>query len=148
MKVVLLKNVRACGREGEIVEVSDGYARNFLFPQNLAVPAMPRAISEANAKKERKTKEKKGDLKDAGKLASALDGLEITVFAKANENNKLYAAVSGKDIAAAVRTKGLKIDPAWVEFAKPIKETGGYELIVNLPHGLEAKIDVRVESII
>lgn len=146
MKVVLLKKVPPHGHEGDVVEVSDGYARNFLFPQNLAVPATPRAISEAKAKKERKTKEKKRDLKDAGELASALDGLEITVFSKANESGKLYAAVSGKDIAAAVKSEGFKIDPAWVEFIQPIKEVGSYELTLNLPHGLEAKINARVEA--
>jgi len=145
MKVVLLKDVLSYGKEGAVIEVSDGYARNFLFPQNLAVPATTQAVTLAKVKKEKKEKETKKSLKDAGRLASALDDLEIVVSVKVNETGKLYAAVSGKDVAEAIKVEGLKIDPDWVEFTAPIKETGTFEITINLPHGFEAKLNVRVE---
>lgn len=103
-------------------------------------------MTAAKVKKEKKEKEKKKDLKEIGQLASALDGLEVVVAAKVSEAGKLYAAVSDKDIVKAVKAEGPKIDPEWVEFAAPIKETGAFEVIVNLPHGLEAKLNVRVEA--
>lgn len=145
MKVVLLKDVPSYGKEGDTVEVSEGYARNFLFPQNLAVQATSQAMLAAKVKHEKKEKEVKKGMKEAGRLASALDDLEIVVTAKVNEAGKLYAAVSAKDIAEAVKVEGSKIDPEWVEFSEPIKETGTFEVAINLPHGFEAKLNVRVE---
>ncbi|MFA6131729.1 MAG: 50S ribosomal protein L9 [Patescibacteria group bacterium] len=145
MKVVLLKDITSYGKEGETIEVPDGYARNFLFPQNLAVQATTQAMILAKTKKQKKEKEEKKSMKEAGRLASALDDLEVDMTAKVNETGKLYAAVSGKDIAEAIKATGHKIDPEWVEFAAPIKETGAFEVTINLPHGFEAKINVRVE---
>jgi large subunit ribosomal protein L9 len=147
MKIVLLKDVPSYGKEGETVEVSDGYARNFLFPQNLAVQATPETLNLAKAKIEKKQREEKKGLKEAGKLASALDDLEVEVLAKVSEGGKLYAAVSSKDVATAVKKEGVKIDPEWIKFSEPIKETGTYEVEINLPHGFEAKINLRVESL-
>jgi len=145
MKVVLLRDVMSYGKEGETIEVPDGYARNFLFPQNLAIQATTQAMTMAKAKKDKKEKEQKKGLKEAGRLAGALDDLEVEVKVKVNEAGTLYAAVSNKDIADAVKEAGVKIDPDWVEFAAPIKETGAFEVMVNLPHGFEAKLNVNVE---
>lgn len=146
MKVILLKNIPTCGREGETVEVSDGYARNFLFPQNLAVQATARTLFVAKTKKEKQEKETEKSLKETGRLAAALDGLEIVVLVKTNKVGKLYAAVSAKDIVGAIRAKGIKVDPDWVKFSGPIKEIGVFEVQFNLPHGFEAKINVQIES--
>lgn len=141
-----MKNIPTCGREGETVEVSDGYARNFLFPQNLAVQATARTLTIAKTKKEKQKKETDKSLGEAGRLAAALDGLEIVVSVKTNKAGRLYAAVSAKDIAAAIKVKGIKIDSDWVRFAEPIKEIGVFEVQINLSFGFEAKINVRVES--
>jgi large subunit ribosomal protein L9 len=146
MKVILLKDVPSYGREGEIVEVSDGYARNFLFPQNLAVQVTPQTAAATRAKKEKKERDEKKSLKEAGRLASALDGLEAVVTTKVSEGGKLYAAVSGREVAEAVKAEGHKIEPDWVEFIAPIKETGVFEVLLRLPHGLEAKLNLRVEA--
>lgn len=145
MKIVLLKDVSSYGKEGDIIEVSDGYARNFLFPQNLAVPATAQAVDAAETKKKTIIKGKKKEIKEAGRLASALDGLEIIVSSKATPEGKLYAAVSAKEVAEAIKKENIKIDPAWVEFSLPIKETGSYEVVINLPHGFEARLNLAVE---
>jgi large subunit ribosomal protein L9 len=146
MKVILLKKVQGYGNEGDTVEVSDGYARNFLFPQNLAVQASPQALAETQAKKERKIKIDKKELKEASKLASALDGLDVEIFVKVNEAGKLYAAVSAKEIVAALKELGQKIEAEWIEFSSPVKEIGVHKVVVNLPHGFEAIINVSVQS--
>ncbi|MFH1089232.1 MAG: 50S ribosomal protein L9 [Candidatus Uhrbacteria bacterium] len=146
MKIVLLKDVPSYGKEGETVEVSDGYARNFLFPQNLAVQATPETLNLAKVKIEKKQREEKKSLKEAGKLASALDDLEVEILAKVSEGGKLYAAVSSKDVVSAVKKAGVKIEPDWIKFSEPIKETGAYEVEINLPHGFEAKINLNVEA--
>lgn len=147
MKIILLKDVPSYGKEGDIVEVSDGYARNFLFPQNLAVQATPQSESVVKEKKEKKIRDEKKELKEAGRLASGLDDLEIEIKTKVNEGGRLYAAVSAKDIVEAVKNEGLKIDSEWVKFSEAIKETGNYEVLINLPHGFEARINVRVEAV-
>lgn len=147
MKIVLLKDVPSYGKEGDTINVSDGYARNFLFPQNLAVQATPKAMNLAKEKIEQKEKEVKKGLKEAGKLASALDDLEVEILAKVSEGGKLYAAVSNKDVVSAVKKAGVKIESGWVKFSEPIKETGAYEVLINLPHGFEAKINVQVDSL-
>jgi len=147
MKIILLKDVPSYGKEGDEVEVNDGYARNFLFPQNLAVQATAQAAVAVKVKKEKKEKESKKSIKEAGNLAAALDDLEVEILAKVNESGKLYAAVSGKDVVEAIKKEGKKIESDWVEFSEPIKETGAFEVTINLPHGFEAKINLRVESL-
>ncbi|MFH1253126.1 MAG: 50S ribosomal protein L9 [Candidatus Uhrbacteria bacterium] len=144
MKIILLKDVPSYGKEGDIVEVSDGYARNFLFPQNLAVQATPQSEIVVKEKKEKKQRDEKKELKAAGQLASNLDDLEVEVSVKVNEAGKLYAAVSGHDVAEAVKKEKIKIEPDWVKFSQPIKEVGDYEVTINLPHGFEAKINLSV----
>ena len=146
MKIILLKDVSSYGKEGDIVEVNDGYARNFLFPQNLAVQATPQNESAAKEKKEKKVRDDKKALKESGKLTSRLDGLEVVITAKVSEGGKLYAALSANDIVTSIKAEGVKIEPEWVEFSEPIKETGSFEVVVNLPHGFEARVSVRVEA--
>ncbi|KKT70191.1 MAG: 50S ribosomal protein L9, partial [Candidatus Uhrbacteria bacterium GW2011_GWF2_44_350] len=118
----------------------------FLFPQNLAVPATLQATRQVEIKKEREIKVEKKELKEAGRLATSLDGLEIEIETKVNEVGKLYAAISGQDIVEALKKIGKKIQPEWVGFSSPIKEIGGHEVLVCLPHGFEAKINLNIKA--
>jgi len=145
MKVILMADVKTLGRRGEVVEVSDGYARNFLYPQNLAVQATAdalRRLKEQEAAAERRVK--KG-MKEAAKLAGALEGFELVLKEKVSESGKLYAAVTAKAIAKALKKAKFDIEDDMVEL-DPIKETGEREVTVNLPHGFEATIRVRIEA--
>jgi large subunit ribosomal protein L9 len=112
----------------------------------LAVQATPQSENVMLEKKAKKERDEKKSMKEAGKLSTQLDGLEVAVKAKVSEGGKLYAAVSAADVVGAVKEEGIKIDSEMVEFTEPIKETGSFEVIINLPHGFEAKLNVRVEE--
>jgi len=146
MKVVLLKNVKEIGLEGTVVEVSEGYARNFLFPQNLAVQASEQAIKAAQDKKVRVAKKEKKELVGTKKMAAKLDGVEVLIKAKVNEKGSLFGAVNPKEIVKALKAQGFVIEPEWILISEPIKEIGKRRLIVDLPHGLEAEIEVIIEK--
>jgi large subunit ribosomal protein L9 len=141
MKVVLLKDVEKLGREGEIKEVAEGYARNFLIPQNFVKPATDQAIAEVELKKEKKTKSDQMELAEAQKIAEQLDGRELYIKVK-EKDGTLFGSVNEKTIAKTFADEGLKIDPKNVKLEEPIKEVGDYDVKLELDHGLEANIKV------
>lgn len=146
MKVVLLEDVKGKGYSGEIIEVSDGYAQNFLFPQSIAVPATPDAIAKVKARTAREAKEVKYGDKVSKESAMALEGGEFTVVAKSNDEGILYAAVSAKDIVKAIGEQGVKITPKQIKDHDPIKEAGTYDLVAEFPGGYEAGFTLTVEE--
>lgn len=146
MKVILLKDVKEMGLEGTVVEVSEGYARNFLFPQNLAVQATARSIVAAQDKKKRIATKEKKELSVMRNLALKIDGYEVSVSAKTNEKGALFGAVSPKEIVKALKAEGFDVEPQWIVIEKPIKETGVHRLGLDLPQGLEAEIVLTVEG--
>ena len=141
MKVVLLKDVEKLGREGEIKEVAEGYARNFLIPQNFVKPATDQAIQEVELRKEKKTKSDQMELAEVQKIAEQLDGRELFIKVK-EKDGKLFGSVNEKTIAKTFADEGLKIDPKNVKLEEPIKEVGDYDVKLELDHGLEANIKV------
>jgi large subunit ribosomal protein L9 len=143
MKVILLRDVKDQGKEGDVINVSEGYARNFLFPQNLAVQATDAELRRQREREEKKVRMKKKELKGAADLAKALDGHEVTIEQKVNEQGTLYAAVTGKMIADILRKEKFDVNESMIEFA-PMKDVGEREVTVNLPHGFEASIRVTV----
>ena len=99
MKVILLQDVKKMGKKGDVIEASDGYARNYLFPRKLAEEATANALHVVNAKKENERRKKLAELEAAQKLAAELKGKEVTVKAKAGESGRLFGAITNKDIA-------------------------------------------------
>jgi large subunit ribosomal protein L9 len=146
MKVILLQSVEGLGKEGEIKEVALGYARNFLIPRGLAEEATEDLIAQIEKRKEKEAKVAEMDLVKTEKLASQLDGQEIEITAKASEEGRLYAAVTPAKIASELKAKGFEINVDQVLVPEPIKELGEYEVTLNLPHGLEAKITLIISS--
>ena len=147
MKVILLEEIKALGKEGTVVEVSDGHARNFLFPQNLAIPATAEAMQ---ALKEKETIVKKASQKAivaTGKIAERLDGFELTLEEKVNDDNVLYAAVTKKMIAKALKKAGFDIDEEMVELSEPIKSPCEKTITVNLPFNFDAEVRLTVEGV-
>ena len=144
MKLILLEDVKTLGKKGEVVETAEGYARNFLFPQHLALEASPTALRELAAMKDAGKRKESKAVAAEKKLAAAVDGMEVLIEAKANEGT-LYAAVGSKDIAKALKAEGEKVDVEWIEFA-PQKEPGTYEAVVNFPSGFEATVTVVIEA--
>ena len=141
-----MSDVRDLGKEGNIVEVSDGHARNFLFPQNLAIAATANALRKKEEKEEVQSRKIKKEISLAGDLAASLDGFELELEEKVSEGGVLYAAVSAKTITDALKKQGFKIDPETVVIKRPLKELGEHTVSINLPHGFEAEIRVRIEE--
>ena len=141
MKVVLLKDVEKLGREGEIKEVAEGYARNFLIPQNFVKPATDQAIQEVELRKEKKTKSDQMELTEVQKIAEQLDGRELFIKVK-EKDGTLFGSVNEKTMSKTFADEGLKIDPKKVKLEEPIKDVGDYDVKLELDHGLEANIKV------
>jgi len=147
MKVILLKDVSGTGKKGEIKDVADGYARNFLLKQKVAEMATPDAIAKIKAQEQKRVKIAEMELKEAQKFASKLDGTEVEIQAKASESGTLYSAVSAVRVSEAIKTAyGLKVDSSRITIPEPIKEVGEYSTTVKFGHGLEAEVRVVVTA--
>ena len=138
MKVIFLQNLPKVAQAGDIIEVADGYARNFLIPKKLAVVAKPGATSMVAARQEKTTTE-------LVELASKLEGLEISLKAKAGAKDRLYGAITAANIASGLtETAGLAVDKRKIELDKPIHQLGSYEVTVRLAKDIVPKIRVTV----
>lgn len=147
MKVILLADVREQGKKGELVNVSDGYARNFLLPRKLAMEATPQMIKELNereAAKERRAAEEK---KAAEAMAEKLQGMMTKVIISSGADGRLYGSVTAKDIAEAFQTQhGIEIDRRKIAIDDPIKAYGTYSLDIKLFAGVTGKINLLVAA--
>lgn len=144
MKVILLSDIPKLGRRLEIKNVSDGYAKNYLFPRGLAKILTSTAVLELEIQSAAQKAEAERELAQVESMASKLDGLEIEVSIKTSKDGKSYAAVSTQKIADTLKALGFKISKNQVEIKDPIKKIGEYPVIISLPHGLEAEIKVVV----
>lgn len=143
MKVILLQDVPNVGKMDEIKEVSDGYARNFLFAKNLAMPASGVAMNQAKAKQAKKEKDEEKDLMKQQKVATKLDGFEFTIREKVSSSGSLYAAIGADRISSELKKLGFDVDKKQVNVF-PIKEVGEYDLKIKFNHGLEADVRLTV----
>ena len=144
MKVILLQDVKKMGKKGVVIEASDGYARNYLFPRKLAEEATANALHVVNAKKENERKKKLAELEAAQKLAAELKGKEVSIEAKAGESGRLFGAITNKDIAEVINSKfNLSIDKKKIVM-DTIKVAGGYEIEVKLYPEVSTKMKVII----
>ncbi|MBM6839115.1 50S ribosomal protein L9 [Clostridium saudiense] len=144
MKVILLQDVKKLGKKGDVIEASDGYARNYLFPRKLAEEATANALHVVNAKKENERRKKLAELEAAQKLAAELKGKEVTVNAKAGENGRLFGAITNKDIAEVINTTfKLSIDKKKVVM-ETIKIAGTYDVEIKLYPEVSTKMKVII----
>lgn len=146
MKVLLLQDVKGTGKKGEVVNVSDGYARNFLLPRKLADPADAQAINAANIQKSAAQHRKFTAGVKAREQAKALDGQVVRVKARVGENGKMFGTVSGKEIAAALEAqKGVTVDRKKIS-VDSIRALGEYTAKLSLFEGVSATVKVIVEE--
>ncbi len=144
MKVVLLADVKGHGKKGELCNVSDGYARNFLFPKKLAVEADNAALNELKNREEAAAHHKQEEINRAKEIASKLDGKTVTLIAKAGSGGRLFGSVTSKEIAAEIKSSlGIEIDKKKMN-APDIKNFGEYTAEIKLYQGIVAKITVKV----
>lgn len=140
-----MKDVEKLGKKGEIKEVSDGYARNFLIPQKKANPATEKLIKWAKEEEEKRIKIEKEELSVQQKIAEKIDGKEFVIKVKA-EKGKLFGAVDEKEILNILIKQGFKIEKENIKINKSIKEIGKHEIGLKFKHGIGAKVYVLVEE--
>lgn len=145
MKVLLQQDVKGTGKAGDIVNVSDGYARNFLIPKKLAVPADAGNINAANLKKAAAKHRIEVQRKNAKELASGMSDLTVRVYAKAGDNGKLFGSITGKEIADALKAQyDISVDKKKIRIPEPIKTTGVTTVSAHMFEQTDAKFKVEV----
>lgn len=145
MEVVLLEDVKALGKKGQIVKVNDGYARNFILPKKLGVEATAKNLNDLKLKKANEEKIAAEQLAEAKALAEKLEGLSVTVSIKAGEGGRTFGSVSTKEISkAAADQLKLDIDKKKMVLPEPIKSLGTFEVPVKLHKDVTAKLRVKV----
>lgn len=144
MKVILVKDVKNVGKAGEIVNVSDGYGRNYLLPRGLAIEATKSNVKALNEKKKAEEKKRQQELEEAKEMAQKLSNLSLVLKVKAGENGKLFGSVTSKDVEEALKEKGFDIDKKKIVFNENVKTTGTYYVDIKLYQGVTAKVKVDV----
>ena len=147
MKVIFIEEVASVAKAGDIKDVAEGYARNYLIPRKLAMLATPRAVAEAKAVLERKAAERVQTEDELKQLAADLEGKEFTVTAKTGGKDKLYGSITGGDIVAEIkRASGLDVDRRKVDMESPIRQVGSYEVAIKLAADIIPIIKVTVKE--
>lgn len=145
MQVVLLEDVKSLGKKGQIVNVNDGYARNFILKKNLGVEATAKNLNDLKLQKANAEKLAAEQLAAAKELAQKLEGLSITLTMKAGEGGRAFGSVSSKEIAAAAKDQlGLDIDKKKLVLPDAIKTFGNHEVPVKLHKDVTGKLTVKV----
>src|SRR4030043_94186 len=146
MKFIFLKDAPK-GKRGEIKEVADGYARNFLFPKGLALPATPSATKAAKLLSEEKAEQQARQLDEQSKMAQELEGRELHFKAKAGARGRLHGAITTANIAKELsQLTGFEIEKKKIELEEPLHHPGSYEVAIKLGTGAQAKIKVIIEE--
>ncbi len=144
MKVILKSDVKDLGRMGEVVNVKDGFARNFLVPQGLAVEASTKNVKAFEHEKKKIQELAKKVKVGAAGLAEKIAATKIVIKAKAGEEDKLFGSVTAMDIAEALKAEGLEIDKKKLVLDEPIKRLGEYTVAIKLHQEITAQLNVQV----
>jgi len=147
MKVILLKDVDKIGKKFEVKEVKDGYARNFLIPQQLAKPATKEALIWLETQKEIEEKVAEDDLKKSQSVASSIDDREVIIEVKVGDQDQLFEAIGAQKIADKLKELGFEVKKNQIELSEPIKELGEHPVKIKFEHNLEAEIRVIVNKL-
>lgn len=145
MKVILQQDVRDQGKKGQMVEVSDGYARNFLFPRKLAVPATADAVNTMKLKEKARQRQIEEEKAKARENAKKLESVVVKITARAGEGGKLFGSVTNKDISDALRDQfGIEIEKSRIIIAAPIKSYGSYEVKCKFGYEISGVIHLLI----
>ncbi len=145
MKVILTQDVKSQGKKDQIIEVSDGYARNFLFPKKLAIPADAKALNEAKNKEASRLHKIEVEKQQAQEIAAKLDSVLVKIVAKSSADGRLYGAITSKDVAdTLMKDHKIEVDKRKITLPEPIKTYGRFELEVKLYNDVTGKIHLLV----
>lgn len=147
MKIILLKDDKNLGKEGQIIEANDGYARNFILPKKIGIEANAKNLNDLKLKKAKEDKIAAEQLEAAKELAKSLESKTITVKMKAGEGGKAFGSVSTKEIAAAYKEQySIELDKKKIQLSEALKNFGIYELDVKLHPQVIGKIKVHIQE--
>lgn len=147
MKVILLQDVKGKGKKGQMIEVSDGYARNFMLPKKLAVEATADAINTMRMNDKAAAEKAAKERAAAMELSKKLKEMTLTVTAKGGGAGRLFGSVTNQEIADALeKTSGIKLDKRKIVIADPIKSVGTYTVTCKLGYEITAKLTVKIEE--
>ncbi len=144
MKVILQQDVKSLGKKGDIVEVSDGYGRNFLLPRKAAVPANAENLNTAKAKAGSAARQKQQAADEAKLMAAQLEKVSVTIPVKIGEGGKLFGSVTGKDVAEALKKSNIDIDKRKITIQGDVTGTGTYEAIIKVHPEITSRIQIQV----
>ncbi|MBO4696480.1 MAG: 50S ribosomal protein L9 [Lachnospiraceae bacterium] len=148
MEVILLQDVKSLGKKGEVVKVSDGYARNFILPKKLGLEANAKNLNDLKLQKAAQAKLEKEQLEAAQALGAKIEGSSVLVRIKTGENGRVFGSVSVKEIAEAMKEQlGLDIDKKKISIANPIRNEGTFSAAVKLHPQVTSELTVKVEGI-
>lgn len=144
MKVILRQDNENLGKAGDVVNVKPGFARNYLFPRNIAYPALPNYLRMLEEEKRQKQQRQHKEKKLAQELAEKLNSVSLTIFASVGEEDKMFGSVTSQDIADALAQQGYEIDRKKIVLEEPIKALGIYSVPIKLYPEVEAHVKVWV----
>lgn len=145
MKVILQQEVKKIGKKGDILEVSEGYARNFLLPKGLAVQATSTNLNAVNQQKKSEERKQQQAVDEATLMAAQLSKIEVSIAVKIGEGGKLFGSVTGKDIADALKKyHNIDIDKRKIELKETVKGLGDYEAVIKVHPEITSKIKVHI----
>lgn len=148
MKVILLQDIKGVGKKNQIINANDGYAKNFLFPKNLAVEADKNNLSKLNNQQKIEEQKKQEELQQAQNLASQLEKLNVQISVKLGENGKLFGSVTNKEIAHYLQENfNIKIDKKKIVLSEPIKTLGEKQVEIKLHPKVTSKIKVTIKEL-
>ncbi len=148
MKVILQTDVKGMGKRGEVVETSDGHARNYLFPKKLAIPADKQTLNELSAKKSSEAHKKELEKKEAIRIKEKLEKKVLVLKVKAGENGKTFGSITSKEISEGIEQDfGEKVDKKKITIKDPIRAIGGYVVDLRLFEGVTCKLTISVVKI-
>ena len=144
MKVIFLQDVKGQGKKGEVKEVSEGYARNFLIPRGLAAEASKGNLKTLEVQKQSEERRKQQEKEEAEKLGKRLESMTVVIRAKAGEGGRLFGAITSKQVAEALAKEGIAIDKRKIELEEPIRTLGVTKVPVKLHPQVRATLSVQV----
>ena len=148
MKVILLENIKGVGKKDEVINASDGYARNFLFPKKLALEANKENMAKLQAKKASDQHKKDVEKEQAHEIAKTLKTLQLEIKVKAGENGKIFGGVTAKEISDNLKENyQIEVDKKKIILDEPIKNLGIFQVEIKLYEGVTGKLKVQVSSI-
>ena len=146
MKIILLQDVKGQGKKGEVIDVNEGYARNFLIKKGLAEAATASKLNDINMKKSASEFHRAEEIKATQAMAKEINGKTFTVNIKAGQNGKVFGSVTGADVSDALKAAGYEVDKRKVVLTSPIKTLGQYDIEIKLMEGISAKIKIDVQG--